>query len=383
MSATDESTLQRWRLVLGPYAGERLEEPLGEREARMDRALDFLYSREYEGRGVRGADIRAGGMRTGGTLSPSQLTVPRWLGEVRDLFPKETVEVLERHALDRYELTELLTDPETLSRLEPSIELLGALLQFKDRMPEAVLNQVRKVVRRVTDDLRRTLERDVGHAFAGRLNRFRRSRLRLAHNLDWRSTVRENLRHWDSARHRLAVEEVRFFSRIGRRIPWTVALVVDQSASMTASLIHAAVLASIFASLPAVEVKLVVFDTSFVDLSAEVTDPVALLLAVQLGGGTDIGQALAYTETLLTDPRRSIVVLLSDFEEGASPRRLLACVERLREAGAHLLGLAALDGRADPRFDRRMAERLSAHGMEIAALGPSALARWVAEKVGL
>jgi Mg-chelatase subunit ChlD len=367
--------LQRWRLVLGRYAeGESALELDGD-HARLDRALDFLYAREYLGRGVR----PAGGEERSGGLGPSQLSLPRWLAEVRELFPKETVEVLERHALERYQLTELITDPEALARLEPSVSLLETLLHFKDRMPRRVVEEARRIVRRVTDELRQRLEQEVRRSFAGRLDRFRRSRLQVAQNLDWRATVRRNLKNWDPEARRLRVEELRFYSRIERRIPWTLILVVDQSASMEKSLIHAAVMAGIFASLPAVAVKLVVFDTSIVDLSGYVDDPVEVLLSVQLGGGTNIGQALA--EGLLHDPRRSIVVLLSDFEEGASPRRLLGAVRRLREAGVRLLGLAALDEEAEPAYDRKMAERLQSVGMEIAALTPGQLARWVAEVI--
>lgn len=373
-----ERTLQRWRLVLGRYAERQLSAALDSREARLDHTLDFLYSREYRGRGVRAG---GGAGERGGSLDPSQLSVPRWLGEVRELFPRETVEVLERHALERYQLTELVTDPETLSRLEPNMDLLEALLHFKDRMPGRVLQEVRRIVRLVTDELRQRLEQEVRRAFAGRLDRFRRSRLKIAQNLDWRSTIRHNLEHWDPEERRLRVQELRFFSRVERRIPWTLILVVDQSASMERSLIHAAVMAGIFAALPATRVKLVVFDTSVVDLSGYVDDPVEVLLGVQLGGGTNIGQALAYAESLLDDPRRSIVVLLSDFEEGASPRRLLGVARRLREAGARLLGLAALDDEAEPTFDRKMAERLVAEGMEIAALTPRQLAQWVAQVI--
>jgi len=37
----------------------------------------------------------------------------------------------------------------------------------------------------------------------------------------------------------------------------------------------------------------VVFDTTVVDLTAELHDPVDILFATQLGGGTDINQAVA------------------------------------------------------------------------------------------
>ena len=370
-------TLPRWRLVLGRYANEPLGNGagLGERQLRMERALDFLYSREYQERGQRDEDNREG------TLDPSQIAVPDWLAEVRELFPRETVETVERHALDRYGLHELVTDPEVLSKLEPSFDLLRILLTFRGQMRGRVLDEARRLIRHVVEEIRARIEPQVRNAFVGRIDRSRRGRRPSARNLDWRGTIRRNLKHWDPERRRLLVEEVRFFARQERRLPWTVILAVDQSGSMGRSVIHSAVMAGILAGLPLIDVRLVAFDTSVVDLSGFVDDPVEVLMSVQLGGGTDIGRALAYCESLIQDPARTAVVLVSDFCEGADPARLLALCRRLAEARVKLLGLAALDEEAAPAYDRAMAERLAALGMEIAALTPRRLAQWLAQKI--
>jgi Mg-chelatase subunit ChlD len=205
--------------------------------------------------------------------------------------------------------------------------------------------------------------------------------MKVAQNLDWRSTIRRNLKNYDRDRKRMIVDEVRFFSRVTRRMPWTVILCIDQSGSMTESVIHSAVMAGILAGLPLVKVKLVVFDTAVVDLSGHVDDPVEVLMSVQLGGGTDIGQAMAYCERLVEDPLRTVLVLVSDFCEGASPARLLGTCKRLAEARVKLLGLAALDLNANPSYDRQMADRLAAIGMDIAALTPNQLAQWLANVI--
>lgn len=381
MTTPSDRTATRWRLVLGKYSDQRLPWQPSAVQQRMERALDFLYGREYEGRGLRGdAPPRAAEPREG-TLDPSQLAVPEWLSEVRELFPRETVEVLERHALDRYGLTELVTDPETLGRLEPSLDLLKLVLSFRGRMQGRVLDEARRLIREVVEDLRRRLENQVRTALAGRVNRYRHSPLKVAQNLDWRGTIRRNLKHYDLERRQLVLQEVRFFARVERRIPWTVILCVDQSGSMAGSVIHSAVLASILAGLQTLSVKLVVFDTSVVDLSDRVDDPVEVLMSVQLGGGTDIGQALTYCEQLVEDPHRTVLVLISDFCEGASPLRLLSVARRLREAGVVLLGLAALDTEAAPVHDQAMAEQLAALGMEIASLTPVHLAEWLTKKI--
>ena len=374
------ATLARWRLVLGRYASEHLPNPGMGHGQRIEAALDYLYGREYAGRGVR---EKSDGPGRHGSLDPSVLTIPNWLGEVRELFPKETVERIEKHALDRYGLTELVTDRETLSKLEPSFDLLRLLLTFRGHLKGPVLDEARRIIRHVVEDIRRRLANDIRRTLAGKLNRFRRSPLAVAQNFDWRGTIRDNLKHYDRERGQMVIARARFFSRQERRLPWTVVLCVDQSGSMASSVIYTAVMAGILAGLPSLRVRLVVFDTSIVDLSAHVDDPVETLLSVQLGGGTDIGRAMTYCEQTHTadNPRRTVLVLVSDFYEGASPQALLAACRRLREAGVRLLGLAALDEKADPAYDRQMADRLAAEGMDIAALTPKQLAEWLVKVI--
>jgi Mg-chelatase subunit ChlD len=370
----NRETLARWRLVLGKYAKPKMPDVLSGDQERMAAALELLYSREYRGRGVR-QDAKLGP----GSLDPSQLNVPQWLSEVRELFPKQTCERITKHALDRYGMTEIVQDPQTLASLEPSTELLAAVLSLKGQMKGAVLSEVRRLIARVVEEVRRKLEREIKNALTGRLNRFQHTQHKVARNFDARATVRRNLKHWDPERQKLIVEDPRFFNRVKRHLPWEVILCVDQSGSMVESVIHAAVMAGILAGLPMVRAKLVVFDTSIVDLTEHVSDPVEVLLAVQLGGGTNIGQAVRYCEQLVSQPRRTVFVLVTDFCEGADPRVLAAAVKRLHEAGVKLLGLAALDGEANPYYDQQMAGRLAAEGMEIAALTPQQLAHWLGE----
>lgn len=372
------NTLARWRLVLGKYARDRIDTGLTLEQQRIETALDFLYSREYQGRGVRNEERDESRQ---GSLDPSQLTIPHWLNEVRELFPKETVAIIEKHALDRYGLTELVTDPEILRRLEPNFELLKMLLTFRGHLKGEVLNEARRVIRSVVEEIKQRLLTEVRRAFSGRRNRFQHGNLKMAQNLDWRGTIRKNLKNFDTERKKIAVEQVLFFSRIQRRLPWRIILCVDQSGSMASSVIYSSVMAGILSSLPLIDVKLVVFDTSVVDLSGHIDDPVEVLLNVQLGGGTNIGLAMEYCEQLVEDPHRTIVVLISDFCEGAAPRALLASCKRFREGGVRLLGLAALDETATPSYDTGMAELLAAEGMDIAALTPKRLAEWLAKTI--
>jgi Mg-chelatase subunit ChlD len=377
--STNATTLERWRLVLGRFSKKQIPGGLSGQQQRMEAALDYLYSREYRGRGLR----EEAGPSNGGGDEASQFTIPTWLSEVRELFPQETVEVIEKHALERYDMTELVTDAETLSKLEPNLDLLKTLLSFRGHLKGEVLDQVRRIIRHVVEEIRQRWESEVRQALAGRLNRFRHSPLKAAQNFDWRTTLRRNLKHYDPESKAVVLHEKKFFSRNTRHLPWDVILCVDQSGSMAESVIHSAVMAGIFAGLPSLRVKLVVFDTSVVDLTAHADDPVEVLMSVQLGGGTDIAGALGYCEKLVEQPRRTVFVLVSDFIEGGSASNMLATVKRLKESGVTLLGLAALDANAIPVHDPQMAQRLVECGMEVAALTPKQLAGWMARITSL
>jgi uncharacterized protein with von Willebrand factor type A (vWA) domain len=278
-------TLRRWRLVLGKYADKGLGGPnLSQSDQRADRALDYLYAHELARRGMR-----SGKGGHGGSLDPSQITPLAWLDEVRKLFPQSVLETVQAHALDNLGLTELLNDPKTLQALEPNRDLLKSLIAFKGSADPAVQEKIREIARVVVEEILQRLKPKIDRALSGRPNRFRRSQHKSMQNFDWRATLRDNLKNYDPVRKVIVADRLRFYGRSQRRLPWTIILCVDQSGSMLSSTIYAAVMAAILAGLPSLTIKLVVFDTAVVDLSEEVSDPVSVLMAVQLGGGTDIG----------------------------------------------------------------------------------------------
>ncbi|MFB4309295.1 VWA domain-containing protein [Actinomadura sp. GTD37] len=379
--------LERWRLVLGAPA-EPCTGALGGEGAERDAALDWLYGRDPDlaRRGVRrGAGgsgrARPGGDRTGGD-GPSQLTTVDWLDSVHRLFPKETIERLERDAVERYEIHEIVTDPAVLERIEPDAALLRAVLRTKHLMNPEVLALARRIVEAVVRELVERLATEVRQAFHGTRSR-RPSRVRNSRNFDFHGTIRANLAHYRPDERRLYIERPRFVSRTRRHIEqWQLILLVDQSGSMAGSVIHSAVTAACLWGLPGLKTHLVAFDTAVADLTADVTDPVELLMKVQLGGGTDIARAVAYGAGLVQNPRRTIVALVTDFYEGGDPGRLVREVRRLVQQGTHVLGLAALDEDANPDYDRVMAGRLAAEGAHVGAMTPGRLAEFVAERIG-
>lgn len=366
----------RWRLVMGA-GSEQLCGGLSGEDQKRDECLGFLYDREYGGgRNVRGGDDRKGG------LGDSALTVPDWINQVNELFPKRTIERLERDALERYQLEEMVTNPEVLARAQPNQSLLKAVLRTKHLMNQDVLKAAQHLVRKAVEELMKKLAQEIRSAFQGSLNRQSRSNLKIAKNFDIDSTIKRNLRHYDPESRRLIIETPIFYSRIRRQVDrWQIIILVDESGSMMDSVIHSAVTAAVFFGLKTLKTHLVIFDTTVVDLTADCIDPVETLMKVQLGGGTDIGNAMSYAETLIDNPRRTIVVLTSDFFEGGDPRNLLSISRRMLESGVTLLGLAALDEKANPTYDHDLAARLVQMGAQVGAMTPGELAAWVAEKV--
>jgi VWA domain containing CoxE-like protein len=374
--AEEEKRRLRWRLLLG----ESTEDLLGSLSAEwQDRetAIGYLYDRENADR-----NIRKDQQDRSGSLDPSELTVPDWINAVHELFPQKTIERLEKDALERYHLEEMVTNPDLLARVKPSPTLLKAVLRTKHLMNQAVLEMARELVRKVVEQLMEKIAQSVQSPFLGSINRQQRSYLKVAKNFDARTTVRRNLRNYNPDRQQLVIETPYFNSRVRRQADkWQMIILVDESGSMLDSVIHSAVTAAIFFGVKSLKTHLCLFDTSVVDVTADCTDPVETLMKVQLGGGTDIGGALSYAATLVENPRRTIVVLITDFYEGAPIDRLLSVTKQLVESGVHLLGLAALDEQANPNYDRDLAQQMVNLGAQVGAMTPGELAAWVAEKV--
>ncbi len=361
---------RRWRLALGRYANRQLGD-LSKQDARMEQTLDYLYGREYEKRGVHFD-------KGPGSMDPTQMSAINWLGKARSLFPESVFKVLQEHALDKYELTGLLNDNKALESLEPNQEALKVLLSFHGRAKPEVKDKLREIANSVIQDVVKRLKSDVERSFSGQKNRFLRSNLASSANFDWRKTLQLNLKTYDPDRKRIIAEQLRFNSRQRRRLPWRIILCVDQSGSMTNSIIHSAVMAAILGGLPGVSVKMVLFDTSVIDVSDKLTDPLDTLLSVQLGGGTNIGKAVAYCEQFVEDPERTVFALISDFCEGASPRALFASIARLAEAQVKMIGITALDDANAALFDENIASKAAALGMNVGTMTPDKFAGWLA-----
>lgn len=327
----------RWRLVLGRFASESLPAPaVGSPEAGVDGTLQWLYDRSFAERSHASEAAQTKG-----------LVVPAWLKDVRDLFPQAAVEVLERDALSRYGLHEVAADPQLLARTAPSMALARALLQLRPLLRDEVLAAARVLVGRVVDDLALRWSTELRPALTGRPRPDGRPPLRTWRNVDWRRTIGDNLDRWDG--ERLSVRRLRFRHLVGRRPRWRVIVAVDQSGSMVDSLVHSAVMAAIFARLPSVDTRLLLWDHRVVDLSHLVHDPMEVLFAAQLGGSTDLVSALVAVRALVEDPHRTVLMVVSDFQVGGQREAAVAEGAALVETGVRCFaaGSVTLEGRAD------------------------------------
>jgi len=330
MSETSE---RRWRLALG---GE--DEQLGSADQRLSAALTALY-----GEGDAEQKKKRGGL---GSSAPN---VARWMSDIRQYFPAPVVQVVQKDAFERLGLKRMLLEPEFLAAVEADVNLVANLISLRNVMPEKTKDTARQVIAKVVAQLMEKLERKTAEALRGAVDRSRRTHHPRFADIDWPRTIRANLRHYQAKQRSIVPERLVGFMRQQRRLVDLdeVCLCVDQSGSMASSVIYASIFAAVMASLPVVKTKLVCFDTVILDLTEELSDPVEVLFGVQLGGGTDINQAIAYCADKIERPSKAHLVLISDLYEGGNAEEMVARVGRLIGLGVNVIVLLALsdDGR--------------------------------------
>ncbi len=363
MSSTDER-LRRWRLVLGGAADETAGRALSGTDAAMDAALAALYdSRD-------GRDGRDGGGERAGGLGGSAPSVARWLGDIRGYFPSSVVQIMQRDAIDRLGLSALLLEPEMLEAVEPDVHLVGTLLSLNKALPETTRETARAVVRKVVAGLEARLAARTRATVTGALDRTARISRPRHRDIDWDRTLRANLKHYLPEHRTVVPERLIGHGRASRGVRKEVVLCIDQSGSMAASVVYASVFGAVLASLRSVATRLVVFDTSVVDLTDALDDPVDVLFGTRLGGGTDINRALAYCQSRITRPADTVVVLVSDLYEGGIRDEMLKRVAAMKASGVQFVALLALSDEGAPAYDREHAAALAALGAPAFACTP-------------
>ncbi|MFK4165006.1 VWA domain-containing protein [Paenibacillus lautus] len=382
MSSMQESNqVSRWRLILGQSAEPQLAGfspggsiQLSEEERIMDRALAAIYD-NTDG----GAD--AGGGPSGQRGAGQGKSAPRlaqWLGDVRSFFPEDVVSIIQNDAIERKGWKQLLFEPEVLATVKPDIQLVGTLLSLKGKIPEKTKETARQLVKAVVDELVQRLHEDIRRAVTGALNRRQHTPLPSLSGIDWKRTIQRNLKNYDADRKQIVPERFYYFDRAKRSKEWTVIVDIDQSGSMAESVIWASVVGSIFASIPSLDTRVVVFDTEVVDLTEQCAhDPVDMLFGIQLGGGTDIHKSVAYCEQFIEEPKKTLFIIISDLYEGGNQAGLIRRMRELREAGVKTMCLLALSDEGKPFYDEQVAKQLSRDGTPCFACTPALLPQLV------
>ncbi|MCA2971838.1 MAG: VWA domain-containing protein [Acidobacteriaceae bacterium] len=346
---------RRWQLALGE---EDDENGLADRDRRMNAALSALYN--------RGPDGRRGG------LGASAPRVAKWLGDIREFFPAPLVQIVQKDALDRLNLKALMFEPELLETFEADIHLVADLIALRSAIPGKTLQTARQVVRKVVDDLMKRLAHTTRETLRGALNRSQRTRRPRHADIDWRRTIERNLRLYQPRYGSIVPETLIGHARRAKTRAELdhVVLCVDQSGSMAESVVYSSIFAAVLASVPGLSTKLVCFDTSIVDLTEELADPVEVLFGVQLGGGTDINAALAYCEKLVENPAKTHLILITDLFEGGDATQMLTRAALLKQKGVNLIVLLALSDSGHPSYDANHAGLIASLGCPVFACTP-------------
>jgi Mg-chelatase subunit ChlD len=342
-NAAPKERLRRWQLSLGEDSKD-----LCEKDQRLSTALSALYNISSQGKGRGG-------------LGASAPRVSRWLGDIREFFPTPVVQVIQKDALERLNLKSLMLEPEFLSMLEADVHLVADLISLRSAIPEKTKETARMVVRKVVNELLARLEHKTVETVGGAINRAQRTRRPRHSDIDWGRTILANLRHYQQEHQTVVPETLIGLQRRTRTRANLdhVMLCVDQSGSMASSVVYASIFAAVLASLPGLSTQLICFDTSIVDLTEQLSDPVEVLFGVQLGGGTDINAALAYCERHIEHPTKTHLILISDLYEGGNAESMLARVAALKQSGVKVIVLLALSDDGHPAYNNDHAVKIA------------------------
>lgn len=364
-----EEHITRWRLILGQDVRAMGEVTLSEEQSLLDATLAALYDNTEGGKGSgRGAGL--------GKSAPN---LAKWLTDVRNFFPPDVVSIIQADAIERKGLTKLLFEPETLKNVKPDIAMVGTLMALKGQIPEKSKDSARELVKAVVDEIMKRMEQDLRRAVTGALNKKAHTPIANFSSTDWKRTINRNLKNYDTETKRLIPEKFYFFERTQKQKSWTVILDIDQSGSMCDSIIYSSVMGSIFASMPALDTHVIAFDTEVTDLTELCRqDPVDMLFGVQLGGGTDINKSVAYCQTLIENPRRTMFILISDLYEGGVRAGLLRRLEQMHSDGVKVMVLLALSDSGRPDYDEKLGKEIAKKGIACFACTPDRLPDLVA-----
>ena len=96
-------------------------------------------------------------------------------------------------------------------------------------------------------------------------------------------------------------------------------------------------------------------------------------MRTQLGGGTNIYFALTQAAEKIQDPRRTALVLITDFQEGGSQQVLLDYIKTLKESKVHFIPVGSVSSSGYFSVNEWFRTRLKDLGMPILTGSPKKL----------
>lgn len=340
----------KWKLILGAETDPSNKIHLDPRFVDIAQALDKLFHSESS----KG-------------LADSAPQLNKWLGDIRKYFDSTTVEILQKEAIEKFDLKELLFQPEVFNNLSPDIEIINTILQLQALVPDETRESARDFVKNSLEIIKQKLELNFYKVLQDHLDKKYTIRNPKVNAIDWKKTILINLKNYQKNIKAIIPDKVRGYSKKGKGIN-EITLCVDHSASMSTSIIYSSIYAAIIASIKSLKTNFITFDSSVVDLSEQLQDPVDLLFGTQLGGGTDITKAIGYCDQIIEQKNRSILILISDLDD--NNESFLFKLLDLKKSGVILICLLALDDMGTPQFNKKAANILNQNNIPVFACTP-------------
>ncbi len=345
---------------------EHLERALGCAKGSLRGGGSGMKPGTGQSQGAKGNGGTGGsGSEGAGTMPGSGFDIP--LEEIR-----RALAGLDKDLIERMALRELLSDDKLAQQIQPSMAIVEQILRDKSNLSGVALNHARRIVRQYIDELADVLRLQVMQVVSGKIDRSVPPK-RVFRNLDLDRTLWKNLINWNPQEQRLYVDRLYFRHSSRKKLPTRMIVVVDQSGSMVDAMVQCTILASIFAGLPHVDVHLLAFDTRVIDLTAYISDPFEVLMRTNLGGGTHINLALQQAQQKVEDPRRTAVVLITDFYEGGSDQVLLDTITAIKQSGMHFIPVGSVNSSGYFSVNEWFRTRLKAMGMPVLTGTPKKL----------
>ena len=358
----------RWRLILGAESQKRFDgfggTALSEEELLMDNALSAIYN---------DSDNISSGTGLGAGNGKSNPGIVKWLGDIRSIFDKELVVIIQNDAIERKGLKQLLFEPEILEQMEPDINLASTIMLLKDHVPKRSKESVRAFIKKIVEQINKKLENDIKQSVVAALNKRKHSPIPSPSALDFKYTINRNLKNYNKDLHTIVPERFWFFDRASKTNSRTVIVDIDKSGSMGESVIYSSVMSCILASMNSLKTHIVTFDTEIADLTELSDDPTDLLFGINLGGGTDINKSVTYCRQFIESPSKTLFFLVSDLCEGGNRAALLRQIGEMKESGVTVICLLAIADGGAPYYDTSIAQRVAAMDIPCFACAPEKL----------